>query len=166
MAFRVHHTSRIGAERHLDPQPLPHGPLAGEELSEPVAVDASLAMEEPHEIEEVTAQARARNANNDPIAREITRTTGHVTIHEKISPGTVVGEEHRLSGSNRLRLFHGVNLGGEKIGNLQIKGLLESCLFTNDIRTSLTLQQTCKSITISLKGNIVHTKSTTNSHRI
>ena len=165
VAFRVHHTSRVGADRHLDPQPLPHRPLAGEELSEPVAVDASLAMEEPHEIEEVATQARARNADNDSVAREIARTTGHITIHEKISPGAVVGEEHCFSRLNRVGLLHGVNFGSEKIGYLQIKGSLKSCLFTNDIRTSLTLKQAYESITISLKGNIVHTKSTTDSHK-
>ena len=122
-------------------------------------------MEEPHEIEEVTTQARARNADNHSVAREIARTTGHITIHEKISPGAVVGEEHCFSRLNRVGLLHGVNLGSEQIGYLQIKGSLKSCLFTNDVRTSLTLQQAYKSVTISLKRNIVHTKSTTDSRK-
>ena len=113
MAFRIHNTSRVGAARQLNPPLLPNGPLASKELGEPVAVDASLAMEEPHEIEEITAQARARNAKNDSVAREIARTTGHIAIHEKVSPGTVVGKEHGLSGLNRLGLLHCVNLWRE-----------------------------------------------------
>lgn len=54
VSFRIHNATCIGADCQLNPQPLPHRPLTSEELSEPVTVDASLAMEKPHKVEEIT----------------------------------------------------------------------------------------------------------------
>ena len=61
-----------------------------------------LAVEEPNEIVEIAAVARTGNSGNHSVAGKVTGTSRDVAIHKKVSPGTMIRKEHRLSRVNRL----------------------------------------------------------------
>ena len=94
-------------------------PFLGKELRKPVAVNASLAVEEPDKAEHVTVQTGSRDASDHTVSGEIAGPSGDHSVHEEVGPGAMIGKEHGSAGVDRLGLLHDVETGLKQASNLR-----------------------------------------------
>ena len=96
------------------------GPLRLHEPREPVPVNLLKLPEEPHEVQQVSAETGSRTEEDNQQSREITGTSRDEAIHEVIGDTAVIHEEHGMPVPHGLAPVHDVDSRIEHVRNLSV----------------------------------------------
>ena len=117
-------------------------PLRLHELREPVSVDLLKLPEEPHEVQEITAETRSGTKEDNQQPRQIAGTASEEAIQEVVGDAGVIHEEHGMSVPHGFASVHHINARIEHVRNLPVSRKHHSHLLSDSEHTSFSSEQT------------------------
>ena len=117
-------------------------PLRLHELREPVSVDLLKLPEEPHEVQEITAETRSGTKEDNQQPRQIAGTASEEAIQEVVGDAGVIHEEHGMSVPHGFASVHHINPRIEHVRNLPVSRKHHSHLLSDSEHTSFSSEQT------------------------